>query len=83
VEVKNRFETLDLLDREPEDLWQEVVTIIQEEAEKHIPKRKKKKKTPWLSEAAIELAEERRLLKKVAAPKEEIRKLNRSFQRQA
>ena len=60
-----------------------MVTIIQEEAEKHIPKTREKKKTPWLSKAAIELVEERRLLKKVAAPQEEILKLNRCFQRQA
>ena len=79
----NNLEQLELVAREPEDLWQEMITIVQEEAEKHVPKTMKKKKTPWLSKEAIEIAEERRLLKKTAASNEEIQKLNICFQRQA
>ena len=38
VEVTNRFEGLDLIDRVPEELWTEVFDIVQEAAIKTIPK---------------------------------------------
>ena len=44
----------------PEELWMEVVNIIQEAVTKTIPKKKKCKKAKWLSEAASQIAEERR-----------------------
>ena len=44
VEVRNRFEGLDLIDREPEELWKEVHNIVQEAGPKTIPKEKKCKK---------------------------------------
>ena len=44
VEVANRFKGLDLIDREPEELWTEVHDIVQEAVIKTIPKRKKCKK---------------------------------------
>ena len=44
VEVKNRFNRLDLIDRVPEELWTEVHDIVQEVAIKTIPKKKKCKK---------------------------------------
>ena len=44
VEVKNRFNGLDLIDRVPEELWMEVRDIVQETGIKNIPKKKKCRK---------------------------------------
>ena len=44
VEVTNRFKGLDLIDRVPEQLWMEVLDIVQEAGIKTIPKEKKCKK---------------------------------------
>ena len=49
VEVRNRFKGLDLIDREPDELWMEVHDIVQEGGIKTIPKKKKCKKAKWLS----------------------------------
>ena len=57
VEVRNRFKGLDLIDRVPEELWTEVCDIIQEAVIKTIPKKKKCKKTKWLSEEALQIVE--------------------------
>ena len=50
----NRFKGLDLVDRVTEELWTEVHNIVQEVMTKTILKGKKKKckKTRWLSEEA-------------------------------
>ena len=45
VEVANRFKGLNLIDRVPEELRKEVHDIIEEAADKTIPKKKKCKKT--------------------------------------
>ena len=50
VEVTNRFKGLDLMDREPEELWTEVHDIVQKAVLKIIPKKKKFKKAKWLFE---------------------------------
>ena len=50
VEVTNRFKGLDLIDTVPEELWTEVLDIIQEAVIKTIPKKMKCKKAKWLSE---------------------------------
>ena len=44
VEVRNRFNGLDLIDRVPDELWMEVRDIVQEPGIKTIPKKKKCKK---------------------------------------
>ena len=44
VEVTNRIEGLDLIDRVPEELWMEACDIVQEAAIKTIPKKKKCRK---------------------------------------
>ena len=44
VEVRNRFKSLDLIDRVPDELWNEVRDIVQETEIKTIPKEKKCKK---------------------------------------
>ena len=60
VEVTNRLKGLDLVDRVPEELWTEVCNIVQEAVIETIPKKKKCKKAKWLSEEALQIAEERR-----------------------
>ena len=49
-----------MIDRVPEKLWTEVCNIVQEVVTKTIPKKKKCKKTKWLSEETLQIAEERR-----------------------
>ena len=44
VEVRNRFKGLDLIDRVPDELWNEVCDIVQETGIKTIPMEKKCKK---------------------------------------
>ena len=61
MEVTNRFKDLDLIDRVPEKLWTEVHDIVQEVVIKTIPKKHKKAK--WLSEEALQIAENRRDVK--------------------
>ena len=58
--MTNRFKGLDLLDRVPKELWMEVRNIAQETVTKIFPKKKKCKKAKWLSEEALQIAEERR-----------------------
>ena len=41
VEVTNRFKGLDLIDREPEELWTEFLNTVQEAVTKTIPKKKR------------------------------------------
>ena len=44
----------------PEELWMEVRDIVQEATIKTITKKKNCKKVKWLSEEALQVAEERR-----------------------
>ena len=44
VEVRNRFKGLDLIDRVPDELWNEVRDIVQEPGTKTIPMEKNAKK---------------------------------------
>ena len=53
VEVRNRCNGLDLIDRVPDELWMEVRDIVQETGIKTIPKKKKCKKAKWLSEGGL------------------------------
>ena len=48
VEVRNRFKGLDLIDRVPDELWNEVCDFVQEAGIKTIPMEKKCKKAKWL-----------------------------------
>ena len=56
----------------PEELWMEVHNIVQEAVIKTIPKKKKLKKTKWLSEEALQITEKR----KDAKGKEERKDIN-------
>ena len=59
-EVRNRFKGLDLIDWVLEELCMEVHDIVPEAVIKTIPKKKKCKKTKWLFEEALQIAEKRR-----------------------
>ena len=56
VEVRNRLKGLDLIDRVPDELWNEVHDIIKETGIKTIPMEKRCKKATWLSEEASQIA---------------------------
>ena len=49
VEMTNRFKGLDLIDREPDELWMGVCDTVQETGIKTIPLENKCKKANWLS----------------------------------
>ena len=55
VEVRNRFKGLDLIDRVPAELWNEVRDIVQETGIKTNPMEKKCKKAKWLSGEALQI----------------------------
>ena len=71
---------LGLIDRVPDELWTEVRDIVQEAVIKTISKKKKCKKAKWLSEEALQIAEERRDAKG-KGEKEIYTHLNAEFQR--
>ena len=56
VKVRNRFKGLDLIDRMPDELWNEVRDIVQETGIKNIPMEKKCKKAKWLPGEALQIA---------------------------
>ena len=80
MEVRNRFEGLDLIDIVPDELWMEIHGIAQEKKIKTIPKKKKCKKAKWLSEEALQIAVKKRELKS-KGEKERYKHLNAEFQR--
>ena len=63
MEVRNRFKGLDLIDREPDELWREVHDIVEETGIKTIPREKKCKTAKWLSGEALQIAVGRREVK--------------------
>ena len=69
-----------MIDRVPDKPWTEVCDIVQETGIKTIPKKKKCKKTKWLSEEALQIAMKRREVK-CKGEKERYKPLNAEFQR--
>ena len=80
VDVRNRFEGLDLIDRVPDELWMEVHGIVQETGIKTIAMEKKCEKAKWLSGEALQIAEKRREVKS-KGEKERYKHLNAEFQK--
>ena len=78
--MRNRFKGLDLIDRVPDELWNEVRDIVQETGIKTIPMEKKWQKAKWLSGEALEIAVKRREAKS-KGEKERYKHLNAKFQR--
>ena len=64
----------------PDELWTEVPDIVREAGIKTIPKKKKCKRTKWLSEDALQIAVKRREVKS-KGEKERYTLLNADFQR--
>ena len=82
MEVRNRFKGLDLIDRVPDELWNEVRDIVQETGIRTIPMEKKCKKAKWLSEEVLQIAMKRREVRS-KGEKERYKHLNAEFQRKA
>ena len=80
VEVRSRFKGPDLIDRVPDELWNEVHDIVQETGIKTIPMEKKCKEAKWLSGEALQIAVKRREAKS-KGEKERYKHLNAEFQR--
>ena len=78
--MRNRFKGLDLIDRVPDELWNEVCDIVQETGIKTIPMEKKCKKAKWLSEDNLQITVKRREVKN-KGEKEKHTHLNAEFQR--
>ena len=78
--MRNKFKGLDLIDRLPDELWNEVHDIVQETGTKTIPMEKKCKKAKWLSGKALQIAVKRREAKS-KGEKERYKHLNAEFQR--
>ena len=76
----NRFKGLDLDNSVPEELWTEFRNIVQKTSNKTTPKKKKSKKANWLSEEALQIAEERREPKS-KEERERYTQINAEFQR--
>ena len=58
--MRNIFKGLDLIDRVPDELWNEVCDIVQKTGIKTIPMEKKCKKAKWLLEVGLQIAVKRR-----------------------
>ena len=79
--MRNIFKGVDLIDRVPDELWNEVCDIVQETGIKTIPMEKKCKKAKWLSGEALQIAVKRRQVKS-KGEKERYTQLNVEFQEQ-
>ena len=80
VEVRNKFKGLDLIDRVPDELWNEVHNIVEETGIKTIPMEKECKKAKWLSGEALQIAVKEREAKS-RGKMERYSHLNAEFQR--
>ena len=80
AEVRNTFKGLELIERVPDELWNEVRDIVQETGIKTIPMEKKCKKAKLLSGEALQIAVKRREAKS-KGEKERYKHLNAECQR--
>ena len=80
MKARSRFKGLDLIDRAPDKLWNEVPDTVQDTGIKTIPMEKKCKKAKWLSGEALQIALKRREAKS-KGEKEKYKHLNAEFQR--
>ena len=78
--MRNRFKGPDLIDRVPDEQWNEVHDIVQETGVKTIPMEKKCKKAKWLSQEALQIAVKIREVKG-KEEKEKYKHLNAEFRR--
>ena len=80
MEVRNRFKGLDLIDRVPDELWNEVRDTVQDSGIKTIRIEKKRKEEKWLSGEDLQIAVKRREAKS-KGEKERYKRPNAEFQR--
>ena len=78
--MRNRLKRLDLIDRAPDELWNEVLDTVQETGIKTIPMEKKCKKAKWLFGEVLQIAVKRREVKS-QGEKQRYTHLNAEFQR--
>ena len=78
--MRNRFKGLDLIDRVPDELWNEARDIVQELGIKTIPMEKKCKEAKCLSGEALQISVKRREVKN-KGKKERYTHLNSEFER--
>ena len=78
--MRNRFKGLDLIDRVPDELWNEAHDIVPEVVIKTILKKNKCKKAKWLSEEALQITMKRGEVK-IKGGEERYKHLNAEFQR--
>ena len=81
--MQNKFAALDFSDKLPDEMWTEMKIIRKNAEESRILKIETKKKSAWLTDAAIDIATQRRELKRKKSTKAEYNQLNNAFQRQA
>ena len=84
VEVRNRFKGPELIDRVPDELWLEVhcpCLVYRRQGSRSFPW-KEFQKSKWLSEEALQIAEERRKMKG-KGEKERYTHLNSEFRKVA
>ena len=79
VEVMNGVKWLEQVNSVPEEQWTEIHNTLEEAANNSIPKQKKSSKAKWLSEEALQIAEERREAKS-KVEKERYTQLNTDLQ---
>ena len=72
VEVRNRFKGPDLINRVPDELWNEVRDIVQETGIKTMTLENKCKKAKWLSGEALKIAVKRSEVKKAKEKRKDI-----------
>ena len=80
--MTSRCKGLDLIDRVPDELWNEVHENVEETGFKTIPMEKTCKTANWLSGEALQIAVKRRE-EKSKGEKERYNHLNAEFQRRA
>ena len=78
--MRNRFKGLDLIDRVPDELWNEVMTLYRRQESRRSPWKRNAKKKKWLPGEAIQIAVKRREAK-TKGEKERYKHLNAEFQR--
>ena len=80
MEVRKRFKGLGLIERVPDELWNEIHDIVQEAVIKTISKKKNCKKAKWLTEEVLQITEKKREAK-AKGEKERYTHFNAEFQR--
>ena len=76
--MRNSFKGLDLIDRVPDELWNEVHVIVQETGSRPSPWKRNAKKVKWLSGETLQIAVKRREVKS-KGKKERYKHLNAEF----